>query len=303
MNRQLEQLTERAIMGLRKALDDANSDRLVILCDPLLADPLHEEIERVALSKRIVPPMRNRTKEQAPYLVDVRYDLRHERFVNDSLRLSIQEALVPAPWNRRPRSISAWLITDLSVHRIAADFIPRSNYWDAQRVLRTFRFWDPRTMQHAGTLTGKNPPLGFFPEIDWGFIDSWGHWQFVASPQDAGRFRPDEETLIRIGMKTAVLQRLTEKHPIGEERIWAYIDQALSAGLRIGLSDRDDLIHFAADRLRLKAPIEGAVRLKETFELLRQGQGSYSRFVADYEDEDWHRICESIPEHPEERRP
>lgn len=292
----LEDLTEQAILGLRSALDSRGNHRLVMVCDPALDDPLDEQIIQLGLLKYAIH-MRSWAKAPEPYLTEAPYELRFESFVHHSLRTAIRQAIEACPWNQRSRSICAWLMTDRPLPALAKEMRERAHCQDEHGRSRIFRFWDPRTAQHHQALFPGQAPCSFLQDTTWAYIDSFGSWRLLPAPAAPGWTAPGIRILREWSLINGAFQYWTRQgvDPQAGPEAWATIREALDIGRAVGLADDEDLMRFAADRLQCHAPIERSPCLAELLTWVKQGKGHYSRLVADYDREDWQRICQAIP--------
>ena len=131
-----EDCVERAIAGLRAVLDGRGDRRVLLLCDSTLADPLADDIAAAGLARREVDLISQGASTPPLYLAEVPDEIRHERLVNASIRLAVDEAMRPAPAGKRPRSMSAWLATDLPLAEVAQRLVLRARLRDAQGRVR-----------------------------------------------------------------------------------------------------------------------------------------------------------------------
>ncbi|CAB3917337.1 hypothetical protein LMG26788_05139 [Achromobacter pulmonis] len=283
-----EASVERAIAGLRAVLDGCASRRVLLLCDSTLADPLAGMIESAGLARRGVDLISQGATAPPLYLAEVPDEVRHERLVNASLRLAVDEAVRPAPAARRARSMSAWLATDLPLAEVAQRLVQRARLRDAQGRVRILRFWDPRTTQFQGELYAGAVPASWIPGVTWMSVDGFGRWQ--ALPDTPGPMQtatPDWPRLARLGRVNAVLQRLNADGLRGDASVLEAVRRALDAGAACGIDDDEDLALFAAWRLRLAAPLERAPSFEALLREVREEGGRLYRAAEDMDDEDW----------------
>lgn len=164
-------LTDTAILALRSALNGAGKEQpysgqmLHVLVDPAIADPLANDLHtkdlpRVSLNINIIQPA-NR-----PYLLCLRDTAAHERALNTTLRIAIEEYLGKHDnEDGQARSICGWLIE--SCRKENDQVTPTSALasemsriaWvrePDQTLNRTlFRYWDPRITPHLPDLLGE----------------------------------------------------------------------------------------------------------------------------------------------------
>lgn len=279
---------ERAIAGLRAVLDGRDSRRVLLLCDSTLDDPLANAIASAGLARREVDLISQGATAPPLYLAEVPDEVRHERLVNASLRLAVDEAVRPAPAARRPRSMSAWLATDLPLAEVAERLIHRARLRDAQGRVRILRFWDPRTTQFQSELYAGTVPASWIPGVTWMSVDGFGQWQTL--PDAGGPMQtvtPDWPRLARLGRVNAVLQRLNaDGLRYGASSLEA-VRRALDAGTACGIDDDEDVALFAAWRVRLAAPLERAPSFAALLRDVRDEGGRLFRAAEDMDDEDW----------------
>ena len=251
----LQSLTEKAILGLRSALDSTGKDRLVIVCDPALDDPLDEQIAQLGLPKHPIN-MRSRAKAPEPYLTEAPYELRFESFIHHSLRTAIQQAIEACPWNQRSRAVCAWLITDRSLPALAMEMRERARCRDEHGRARVFRFWDPRTAQHIQALFPRQAPCSFLQDTLWTYIDSFGSWRLLPAPATSAWTSPSMRTLREWSLINGAFQYWTRDgiDPQTKSEPWPTIREALHIGRAAGLVHDEDLMRFAADRLQYQRP-------------------------------------------------
>lgn len=291
----LDALTDRAIMGLRAAMAAVATRRVVLIYDPTPDDDFVTSAKTRGLptaQARIITS----TQKHGPWLIDVGNELRHEPFINESLRLAVTQALQPAAWDQRQRTMCAWWISTAPLHTLATMLASHSWFVDAHGVRRTLRLWDPRTIQHAQRLFGAAQPHSGFENVSWSYIDSLGQWQTLPPPAHGYTpTQPAPQTLRELSLMNAALQRLAIDGLPETPTSWPALQESIRAGMRAGLQDDDDLAWFAADRSRLRAPIEHARSLAELFAVVRSGNGRYVRATGDYDETDWAAVVQSIP--------
>jgi hypothetical protein len=135
-----------------------------------------------------------------------------------------------------------------------------------------------------------------FADVRWGFIDSFANWNLLPSPiGDIRHPLPEAKTLRELSLMNAALQRLSTNGLSHTPSVWPALSEAVRAGLRVGLTDDDDLVWFAADRVRLQAPLERAHALSDLFKAISQGKGHYVRATGDYGETEWRNVVRSIP--------
>lgn len=291
-------LTNNAVLGLRAAMDAVNTRRVVLVCDPLpndssmaIAEARGLQIQRIRLT--------GVAQKWGPYLIDVPDESKHESFVNDSLRLAVTEALQPSPWNKRFRSMCAWLITTKSLSELEVAIRSHSYFTDGNGGRRTLRLWDPRTMQHVRRWHTPTVTGSVFIDVGWGFVDSFGGWNMLSPATKGEQGAPPTAQILReCSLANAALQRLSALGLWSEPSVWASLQDAIFAAQKEGLSDDDDVAWFAADRVRLCAPLERASALANLFSAIKQGKGRYIRATGDYDDTDWMAVVQSIPSIP-----
>ena len=278
---------EHAIAGLRAVLDARPNRRVLLLCDSTLGDPLAEEFASAGLARRAVDLISQGASAPPLYLVEVPDEIRHERLINASIRLAVDEAMRPAPAVKRARSMSAWLATDLPLAEVADRLILRARLRDAQGRMRILRFWDPRTTQFQSELYAGCAPASWIAGATWMSIDGFARWQ--ALPDTPGPMQtatPDWPRLARLGQVNAVLQRLNVDGLASGPSLLEPIRRALDAGAACGMDD-EDIALFAAWRVRLHAPLERAPAFATLLREIQEEGGRLRNAAQDMDDEDW----------------
>ncbi|MEN4922163.1 hypothetical protein ABE485_26090 [Achromobacter spanius] len=284
---------ERAIAGLRAVLDGRADRRVLLLCDSTLADPLADAIASAGLPRCEVDLISQGASAPPLYLAEVPDEVRHERLVNASLRLAVDEAVRPAPAARRARSMSAWLATDLPLAEVARRLIQRARLRDTQGRVRILRFWDPRTTQFQSELYAGTAPASWIPGAAWMSVDGFGRWQML--PDARGPMQtvtPDWPRLARLGRVNAVLQRLNADGLRYGASALEPVRRALDAGAACGIDDDEDVALFAAWRVRLAAPLERAPSFAALLREVREEGGRLYRAAEDMDDEDWQAFAQ-----------
>ncbi len=283
-----EARVERAIAGLRAVLDGRADRRVLLLCDSTLGDPLARQIASAGLARREVDLLSQGATAPPLYLAEVPDEVRHERLVNASLRLAVDEAVRPAPAARRARSMSAWLATDLPLGEVAQRLVQRARLRDARGRVRILRFWDPRTTQFQSELYAGTVPSSWIAGVTWMSVDGFGQWQ--ALPDAGGPMQtvtPDWPRLARLGRVNAVLQRLNADGLRHGPSALEPVRRALDAAAACGIEDDDDAALFAAWRVRLAAPLERAPSFLALLREVREEGGRLYRAAEDMDDEEW----------------
>ncbi|WP_287144177.1 DUF4123 domain-containing protein [Achromobacter sp.] len=278
---------EHAIAGLRAVLDARPNRRVLLLCDSTLDDPLAEEFASAGLARRAVDLISQGASAPPLYLVEVPDEIRHERLINASIRLAVDEAMRPAPAVKRARSMSAWLATDLPLAEVADRLILRARLRDAQGRMRILRFWDPRTTQFQSELYAGCAPASWIAGAAWMSIDGFARWQ--ALPDTPGPMQtatPDWPRLARLGQINAVLQRLNVDGLASGPSLLEPIRRALDAGAACSMDD-EDVALFAAWRVRLDAPLERAPAFATLLREIQEEGGRLRNAAQDMDDEDW----------------
>lgn len=291
--RHVESCTEAGILSLRKAISAMPGSSLYVLCDPTLDDPLHRGAEKRGLPLHTVRiPSRPGVPRPKPYWIQVDdYDA-HEFFVNESVRLSVAQALSPAPPNRRSRSICAWLMASESLDDMSEVIASISAMSDPRGRRRIFRFWDPRTTQHMKRLFPGRESVSWLPRTSWCFVDAFGEWQSLSSndesvPYDAP---PRWYELQACNLINAVLQLLSIAGMRHRESVIESVQDALRAGRRVGLVDDEECVAFAAHRVEMAAPIELSVKVAEILATTRKYGVGYRSLMDELEQDEWTAI-------------
>lgn len=164
----IDQLTDTAVMALRRAMQAVSFDDLygygvplAVLIDPGLHDPLanHDYTQQVP---RIPLDISTIDRSLSPYLVTLGGAVLNERALNASLRVAVQECLGAYDTEiGRPRSVCAWLVhaqpQEANWHQVCAALNKRA--WvkpPTDEPRKVVRFWDPRiTTQLPATFGGE----------------------------------------------------------------------------------------------------------------------------------------------------
>lgn len=288
-----EDRIERAIAGLRAVLDGRANRRVLLLCDSTLTDPLADDIASAGLARREVDLISQGATAPPLYLAEVPDEVRHERLINASIRLAVDEAVRPAPAARRPRSMSAWLATDLPLAEVAQRLVRRARLRDAQGRVRILRFWDPRTTQYQSELYAGTVPASWIPGVTWMSVDGFARWQVLPdTPGPMQSVTPEWPRLARLGRINAVLQRLNADGLCCGPSVLDAVRRALDAGAACGIDDDEDVALFAAWRVRLDAPLEQAPSLAALLREVREEGGRLRSAAEDMDDEDWQRFAQ-----------
>ncbi|MGE6920029.1 hypothetical protein [Achromobacter kerstersii] len=288
-----EDSVERAIAGLRAVLDGRANRRVLLLCDSTLADPLAEDIATAGLVRRDVDLISQGASAPPLYLAEVPDEIRYERLINASIRLAVDEAMRAAPAARRPRSMSAWLATDLPLAEVAQRLILRARLRDAQGRVRILRFWDPRTTQYQSELYAGTVPASWIPGVTWMSVDGFARWQVLPdTPGPMQTVTPEWPRLARLGRINAVLQRLNAGGLRWGPSVLDAVRRALDAGAACGIDDDEDVALFAAWRVRLDAPLEQAPSFAALLREVREEGGQLRNAAQDMDDEDWERFAQ-----------
>jgi hypothetical protein len=305
----LDQHLKIMLGALREAMARHKAQRLVLVEDITLGDPLAEFI---AASGAPVakPEIRNSEGlEQEVQLVDIIDDTnsRRERLITQSLRVARSEALKPALPTQRARSVSAWLITDEPLQRLKERFEQRSRYPISPTAHRILRFWDPRVTQHIGRFFPRHSPASWLPGGVWLYIDSFADWNELPAPEGEGTWeiQPEANVLEKTSLVTLTLQNLAEDGLRHDKKILPAVIEAVEAVLRLKAFDEDDAACFAAHRVLYAKPLEKAPKMQEIIRYVRDEGWRYRNLYVGLGEEDWAEIINSIPEskNPESPQP
>lgn len=166
--RQIDELTEAALMSLRHALQAVPFDDpygygvpLAILADPCVHDPLAahgdtQPVPRMPLNISAID------RSLSPYLLILGGAIASERALHASVRLAVQECLGAHDTETgRPRSVCAWLVPaqpqEADWHHVGAALNRRA--WvvpPTNEPRKVVRFWDPRITTQLPTTFGDD---------------------------------------------------------------------------------------------------------------------------------------------------
>lgn len=286
---------EHAIAGLRAVLDGRANRRVLLLCDSTLADPLGVHIAQAGLARRDVDLISQGATAPPLYLAEVPDEIRHERLINASIRVAVDEAVRPARAAKRARSMAAWLATDLPLAEVAQRLVLRARLRDAQGRVRILRFWDPRTTQYQRELYAGTVPASWIPGVTWMTIDGFARWQVLPdAPGPMQTVTPDWPRLARLGRINAVLQCLNADGLCVGPWVLDAVRHALDAAAACGIDDDEDAALFAAWRLRLDAPIERAPSFAALLREVQEEGGRLRNAAQDMDDEDWQQFAQEV---------
>lgn len=243
--RQIDELTEAAIMSLRRALQAVPFDDpydygvpLAILADPCVHDPLavHGDTQAVP---RMPLNISDIDRSLSPYLLILGGAVVNERALNASVRVAVQECLGAHDTETgRPRSVCAWLVhaqpQEADWHHVWAALNRRA--WvvpPTNKPRKVVRFWDPRLTTQLPTTFGD---------------DTWAECLQVLGVQQWWTLSADA-TLTRVGEAVAPQGEAPHQHPT--QANWQ-LDTAQWHGLRM-LAWRN-VIAQAATGWQLPAP-------------------------------------------------
>jgi hypothetical protein len=266
----MDALADAAILSLRSALDSLHRGApslhdipLAVLVDPGLHDPLATEehahrLPRQGLNIKGIAP------ERQPYLLLIDDATRHERALNASVRIAIDERSGRHDSKHgRPLSVCAWLLprSDGSPDwKALANALERRSMVlppppEPPRPL-VLRFWDPRVTAHLPMALGAATWQDFLSALGvsrWWTLSSDSALVSVGdAPLDAqseakARWELDAaqwRALRIVGLSNRISQAAT---------VWdlehvpqPYVLRSIaSRALAHGLLERDDLLHFA----------------------------------------------------------
>lgn len=154
--RLVEQMTERAIIALRR---DAGDAPLSIFIDPTLADPLGDLLKlnngpsdslhcSAARAVRLPHMHDDFNPECHPYLLWLPCEEQAERIVNAALRVAICEALGAYGTAHQARSVCGIILGDAEPIRTAKRLAATARVMRPDGAWWYLRFWDPRVLWH-----------------------------------------------------------------------------------------------------------------------------------------------------------
>lgn len=270
----VDSLTESALTFLRTALtgsgtaDQPYTERaLHVLVDPALSDPLAshpdtKDLPRVPLKINTIP------SSQRPYLLCLRNDAAHERAVNTTLRIAMEEYLGMYDSEAgQMRSICAWLIShDKNEKEPVTDTCMLSAAICRFASIRApfpgipptlFRFWDPRITPHLPALLGNASWFQCLQAVQaaaWLTVHADGALKQVGPsdpvPENPARINSWQinaaqwQALERLGWcnRLSILSKQWDLPSIPER---SAIDDAVRRAYEHGLTEETDLLRFA----------------------------------------------------------
>jgi hypothetical protein len=294
----LEARFSAALRALRETLATHGLERLILIRETTLGDPLEAAIAASGLPVENLELRNSEGLRQFVQLVDIDAESRRERLVNQTVRLALQEALQSAIPTQRARSVAAWLITDEPLSKIREAFEQRSRYPTSPLEHHILRFWDPRVTQHIGALFARKAhalPTSWLPGTVWLYVDSFAELKVLPAPEGTGTLEmlPDIETLTRVSLITLTLQYLAENGLRHDKSILPAVAESVEIARAQKLPDEEDTACFAAHRVFYARPLEKAPRMQDILANVREEGSSYQNITADFEDEDWDAIVQA----------
>lgn len=245
----LERLQEELI-AVRDRHGDAASTLYAVI-DPILADPFPEAAGEARAM--VVLPADKFAPGDCPYLLKLGEFGRDPR-AEATIALSMQEILAQEGGDRTGRSVCGWLVLP---SEITAGQAVRAYARQSQLVVgderRTFRFWDPRTLDLARdvlTLTQINAILG--PATSWSWLSRQRRLETVwIDPRE-------DDALYTVAVQTneeqqRLLSRLPEINLVMDSLAVAALDttpiKAAEVGRRLVEADVQWRLHDPRDQV------------------------------------------------------
>jgi hypothetical protein len=174
---------EVAIRSLRNVVAQQPTAELAVLIDPVVVNPFSDtQFDQQIASYRLPIRYEDLSNENLPYLLWVPDETRHERFINLSVRVAIQEAFENRHSGNQARSVCGWLLGMHPGNAVNAT-MPKSvaQHLGKQAIARRpetgerclFRFFDPRVMETLALIsTQEQLATVLGPIRTWCFVDN-----------------------------------------------------------------------------------------------------------------------------------
>lgn|GEM_PF-1138421 len=245
----LERLRE-ALIAVRDRHGDAASTLYAVI-DPILADPFPDAAGEAR--EGVVLPADKFAPGDCPYLLTLGEFGRDPR-AEATIALSLQETLAQQGGDRAGRSVCGWLVLPAG---IPVEQAVRAYARQSQLVVggerRTFRFWDPRTLDLARdvlTPTQLNAILG--PAASWSWLSRQRRLETVwIDPRE-------HDALYTVAIQTneeqqRLLSRLPEINLVMDSLTVAALDttpiKAIEVGRRLVEADVQWRLHDPRDQV------------------------------------------------------
>lgn len=298
----IDLLTNDAIVRLRKAIADSGERSLTVLVDPVLGDSVLNLCEVHGLSSfRLDVPYGDVRDDIKPYVVFVNEEETHERFVNATISMAVQESIAARDEWPAQRSVCGWLIMDEEQRKrfskgFSARAVMRGMANSSQRQL--LRFWDPRVLPQLARIVGQ-PAWSSWMNMTmaWLSIDAWGRiteHHFRTIPNEAGAhlsyIEVDTQALDRIAEINHCLTLSGELNKSPDERLYDRFSALLARATELGCTRAVDRVTYAvvADSMRL--PFDRHPEIAAMLSQSRQDDASFADLLSVLEPGDWDRI-------------
>jgi hypothetical protein len=216
-------LANRMLIALRSALMATGSDKVSILVDPTLSDPLMAETcVRDALTSGHAERIRLRhihddiDPDAAPYLLHIPNEPSAERVVNASIARAAIEAKQGASGEPRGRTACAWIVGEANPQALAVRLSNAAKILRPDGNLWYLRYWDPRVMWHLPRVLPQGQWSALQGDLgEWWALDQLNQFVSRASPATANASiaaeRNDHLTsrTHRVKFETPVWERLS----------------------------------------------------------------------------------------------
>jgi len=302
----LDSLVNEAVRSLRKTLADEGRESLAVLIDPALSNPVLPLIEKYDLPvTRLSLPYGDVDPHIQPYLVSIDNEPRHERFVNETVAIAVQESLAARDAWPAARSVSAWLMIDDAAMGVfsqrfrANAVIPVPGNASQRRLLR---FWDPRVLPQLARIVGKDAWRHWLPvNAVWLSIDGWGQMSRndFANPttESENHWQPDKQAwqaLERIADVNHSMVMGGTLHQTPDVRKFEHVDRLLLRATQLGCTEALDRVTYAVLIDAMRLPLEQHPQIAVMLERTRREGVSFSDLLSTLEPTDWERIRDDL---------
>lgn len=295
----IDKAYERAILTLRQKISDAGNSSVYLFVDPLLADPVGALPEAADLPR--VPLHLHHsdiTLASSPYMLVIYDTVVHERLINASVRIAIDEATQTGPLPH-PRSVCAWLVGQETQPKTLAQQLARSAVVrDTNGDKRLLRYWDPRNTGIVASHSILSELLPDIPTMCWLALDHVSHLQPVYWSKTQTRRRHYLSERQEVALQELSMLNEARAVIVGHTGDWrktpasTELDFHLRVAKECGLSDTKDIATFVADREITNAPIEWADQTTQVLDAVRTGAASYQSMVAVWDSSTWHAVAD-----------
>lgn len=278
------------------------------LIDPVLHDPVEAVPELASCAKHpITITHPDSASFKAPYLALCPSGLAGNKLHDAMLALALAEGNKSSePGEPQPRSIAALLLTQQTPPSLILGLNHASVVKDTRSQLRILRYWDPRiTSDLINTPSLHNLFPTWVDSLHWAHVADGGQLQVhhcEGSKAPADSLPPIQalthqqetalQTLSRANRVKGMLQTQADVQPASMQAAFSAVTVAENSRL----TQEDDIVSLAHERLRQASAIETAPRIQDIIALCIQHQLPLSALLAELDPHDWSDIKASTQE-------